>query len=436
MYTKTMVDIRRVVFTKARITSLIRDIKAKSKLPDWATEPKVHNGTLFIQGREVIPRENISSWLRDRVYDKNKKPVNMSRDGGWTDFLERETYGISRRAWMDWLSRQDVHQRGLARPKPAKSPGQKIYSRGTVEIDLVEAKKGDLPGNRTTDTYFFTMIDKLTNWLVAKRIDTKSVDPTKEKPPRKQRGTLVVLTELLDEMEKALGKPVKRIYSDDGGEFKAGVLPMLEKRGIKKKVIPLGATIENINGQVQRRFYTLIKQKRGGSVDKLLAEAVELCNTQTNRIIKMRPIDALKEKDKVLADLYNNVRQRPGKQLGPKIKVGDSVRYLLKARKADKFYKSYRDKYSAVYKVESIRGLTLTINGNTYPRNRVILVKPLDQESKKLIESRSAKKEVSVEEKKRRATSKKEAKKVEREHYKAAPRRSSRAAVRAIHKKN
>ena len=430
-----MVEIRRVVFTKARIAALIRDVKAKTKLPEWAVEAQVRNGKLFIQNREVVPRESISSWLRSRVYDKNKKPVNMSRDGGWTDFLERETYGISRRVWMSWLSRQDIHQRGLARPKPAKSPGQKIYSRGTVEIDLVEAKQKDLPGKRTTDTYFFTMIDKLTNWLVCKRIDTKSVDPSKEKPPRKQRGTLVVLRELLDEMEKALGKKVKRLYSDDGAEFKAGILPMLKARGITKTVVPLGATIENANGQLQRRFYTLVKQKRGGTVDKLLAEAVELCNTQTNRILKMRPIDALKESDKLLEGRYNDARQRPGKQLGPKIRVGDSVRYLLTARKADKFYKSYRDKYSSVYRVSFIRGNTLTINGKTYPRNRVVLVKPLDQESKKLIDSRGAKKKLTVEQKKRRAATKKEAKQVEREHYKAAPRRSGRAAVKAIHKK-
>ena len=218
-------------------------------------------------------------------------------------------------------------------------------------------------------------------------------------------------------------------------EFKAGVLTMLTKRGITKKVIPLGATIENMNGQLQRRFYTLVKQKRGGTVDKLLAEAVEQCNTQTNRIIKMRPVDALQESDKALAKVYNAARQRPGKRIGVKIKVGDSVRYLLTARKADKFYKSYRDKYSAVYKVTKIRGNTLTVDGQTFPRNRVVLVKPLDKESKKLIEGRGAKKKLSIEEKKRRATSKKEAREIERAHYKAAPRRSSRAAVKAVHKK-
>ena len=76
-----MVEIRRVVFTKARIAALIRDVKAKTKLPDWAVEAQVRNGKLFIQNREVVPRESINSWLRDRVYDKNKKPVNMSRDG-------------------------------------------------------------------------------------------------------------------------------------------------------------------------------------------------------------------------------------------------------------------------------------------------------------------------------------------------------------------
>ena len=149
----------------------------------------------------------------------------------------------------------------------------------------------------------------------------------------------------------------------------------------------------------------------------------------------MRPIDALNETDKALAKRYNATRQRPGKRLGKKIVVGDSVRYLLKARKADKFYKSYRDKYSAVHKVTKIRGLTLTIDGKNYPRNRVILVKPVDAQSKKLIDDRGAKRQLTIQEKTQRAASRKEAKRLEREHYKAAPRRSTRSAVRAVHKK-
>ena len=185
LYTKTMVDLRRVVFTKARVAALIRDAKANKKLPEWMKGHTIRGTTLYLAGREVIPAESVDTWLRSRVYDKKKTPVNMSRDGGWTDFVERETYGISRRAWWSWLGSQEIHQHGIARPKPSKNAGQKLFSRGTVQVDLVEAKSKDLPGRRATDTFFFTMVDLLTGYLVCLEVRTKEVAPPKA------RGTLV-----------------------------------------------------------------------------------------------------------------------------------------------------------------------------------------------------------------------------------------------------
>jgi hypothetical protein len=348
----------------------------------------------------------------------------MSRDGGWTDFLEPISYGISRRAWYDWLSRQDIHQRSIARPKPHKSPGQKIKTRGIVQIDLVEAKKGDLPGNRKTDTYFFTMVELLTGFLVAKRVDTKTVDP-----PNNGRGTLIVMGELLDELEGKLGKHIREVQCDDGGEFKAEIVSkLLPAYSIRKRVVPLGATIEKMNGFLQRKFYDLVKQKRGGSVDKLLAEAVKLVNGTTSRITGFRPIDALQQPDKVLAEKYNTKRQAPGKQLLPSIKTGQLVRILKKARKADLFYKSYRDKYSAPARVTKIRGNSYIVNGKSYPRDRVLAVKEVDQLSKALIERRGAKEKPMLGLLERRVLKKRkaEAREREKETYKAAPRRSKR----------
>ena len=175
-----MVDIRRIVFTKARVAALIRDAKANKKLPEWAKDHKIQGTTLYLSGREVVPTENVDTWLRSRVYDKTKPPVNLSRDGGWTDFIERETYGGSRRAWWSWLGSQEIHQHGIARPKPSKNAGQKLYSRGTVQIDLVEAKAKDLPGHRAPDTFFFTMVDLLTRYLVCLEVRTQEFHPFPE----------------------------------------------------------------------------------------------------------------------------------------------------------------------------------------------------------------------------------------------------------------
>jgi len=248
----------------------------------------------------------------------------------------------------------------------------------------VEAKAVDLPGNRSTDTYFFVMIDRLTGFLCALELRTKEVNP------KTARGSLAVLKDLVAQMEKALGKPIRRVLSDAGTEFMAEVIPYLATRGIKKKIVPLGPTVESRNRVLQSRFYSLVRQHRGGTVAKLLAEAVEMCNQHTSRITGFRPVDAIKQPDRVLALKYNAKRQAPGKQLGPKIRVGDTVRYLTKPRKANLFYKGYRGQknMSGVHKVTKIQGNSYTIDGKSYPRNRVIPVSALDMKSEKLLAAR------------------------------------------------
>ena len=297
-------------FTKASVASLIKKLK-DGTAPDWADGAKVKHGTVYIGERQVVPAENVDAFLRDRVYDKNKDPIVMSRDAGWTDFLEHETYGISRRAWHSWLQKQDTYQRSLARPKPDKNPGQKVYRKGQViQIDLVEVKADDLPGSRSTDTYFFTAIDLLSGYLVTRQVRTKEVDPRINK--RRGRGTLVVLTEILDEMKRVLGRPVETIQSDAGAEFLGAITKtLLPSRNVKKRIVPLGATIENANGRLQRAFFSLVRQKRGGTVDKLLAEATAMVNNTTSRITKFRASEAVTQPDRVLAERYNSKRQAP-----------------------------------------------------------------------------------------------------------------------------
>ena len=158
-------------------------------------------------------------------------------------------------------------------------------------------------------------------------------------------------------------------------------------------------------------------------------------NNTTSRITKFRPNDAIEQPDRVLALKYNAKRQAPGKQLLPKIKRGQLARYLLVSRKADKFYKSYRKKYSEPFPVTKIRGSSYELDGKFFPRNRIIGVTAVDQESKKLIASRGTKKQLSAAVRAARAKSQQEKKDVLRVHYKAEPRRSKRASVQAVHKK-
>ena len=136
-------DIRRVKFTQAKIASIKKQIEA-GKPPKWCPDATVRGGTLFIDGKEVVPQNEVEKWLRARVYGDSK--ISLSRDSGYTDHIARETLGISRRRWFDFLKKQDVHQRYSVRPKTQKYPGQKINRKGTVQIDLVEEKFYNLRG--------------------------------------------------------------------------------------------------------------------------------------------------------------------------------------------------------------------------------------------------------------------------------------------------
>ena len=211
------------------------------------------------------------------------------------------------------------------------------------------------------------MVDRLSNYLVAKRVDTKQVNP------KTKRGTLVVFKELLEKMNSVLPTKVHTLYSDAGSEFMGELAQFLKKQKIRKVIVSLGATIESKNGDLQRKLYKLINMKRKGGLDKLLVEAVRLCNQTTSRITKKRPIDAVKHSQKEISENFNKARQRPGKQIGQKIKRGDSVRIMdSKAiKKKGAFYKSYRPHWSGVKTVQKIQGLGVLVDGQSYPRSRI-----------------------------------------------------------------
>ena len=77
-----MVNLRRVTFTHQKIKKIIDDGPPKS----WGeVDTKVRSGKLFIGEREVVPKEKVREWLHERLYNKSKKPIPISRDARYTD---------------------------------------------------------------------------------------------------------------------------------------------------------------------------------------------------------------------------------------------------------------------------------------------------------------------------------------------------------------
>ena len=417
-----MVDIRRVVFTKARIVKLLADLKNGRSMPKWAVDAKQSKGLLYIGGREVVPREDQQDWLRTRVYEKSKTPISFSRDGGY-DAIAKISLGVSRRAWYAFS--QELHQTVAARPGKVRNPGQKIYTRGVVECDLIEARESDVaPFGRIKPTYICNLVDKLTSYMVCREVKTKKAEVVAK-----------LLDELFDEMETAYGgkRKIRELLADDGGEFKKEVLVLLEKRKIRKKVVPLAPAVEARNRFLQRIFYNLVKQKRGGKFGKLLEEARVICNQTKSRILKVSPEEALALPDSELATRFNSKRAAPGKMRGPKISVGDTVRVLKKAQKGDAFFKGYRAKhYTSPRKVSAIRGRGYTVQGKSYPRQRLLKVVTVDKKSKALLEERGKDKRTAEDRARARMTAT-EKKLADRKKYLAEPRRGKRQRKQTEH---
>ena len=101
---------------------------------------------------------------------------------------------------------------------------------------------------------------------------------------------------------------------------------------------------------------------------------------------------------------------------------------LTKAAKADQFYKSYRDHYSTPMKVTAVKGKGYVVGGTSYGRARLKKVPAVDKKSLALMAKRTAKKKPSLAEKKAKAATRKEAREIEKAHFKAQPRSSSRAS--------
>ena len=422
-----MVDERRLAFTRARVKQLIRDKKAGAQLPPWGDKLRIKGEKLYWEDKEIVPSEDVTKWLRDRVY--SGKAINLSRDSGYTDYVARESMGVSRRAWHSFLKGQDTHQRLAARPKNAKLRGQKIKIKGHTQADLIEVKAVDVP-SRKKDTYIMVLIDRLTSYTEALRVDTKQVSP-------KGRGTLTVMKELMTRMEKALDTKVKILETDAGGEFLGAMIPWLKSKGITKEILPVCHACEARNGFLQRKLYSLIMMGEKGGFDALLSKALRIVNNTTSGIHGLRPVDAAKAPAAEIEKKFNDARQRPGKRLLPKLKKGDLVMVLDKHadKKSGKFYKSYRDHWSVPKRLTAIRGGGYKVDGKSYPRARIKRVQEVDKQSLAIVQQRTTRKRPTLAERVAAAKSRKEKREMERKHYLAQPRRSSRAAVKKVHTK-
>ena len=366
--------LNRYRYTKANVSSAITAIRKSTekalaqapsflrKYPGSFRAAKGKLTAVAADGTElvVIPTEDRDDFLREVVYGKTSE-YPFGRDSLFA-ILKDEVMNVSKRDIEGFLNAQGplVHRRARP-PKQKREHLRQIRNVGQLSIDLAHIKAKDfesvlgekghdymgVPGKRgyQQDRYFLNAVDLLTGYLITEIVQGKTA---KEVAPK--------LSKLLDRYEKQLGQKVKKVEVDKGGEFRGVTRKMLDDRGIRTIEKITNAAVEQTNAKMQRIFWALVEQRRGGFL-ATAKQAVKISNRTYNRRIRMSPEDAL---EKIVAG--EKITKKTPKA-GPTEKkrawkVGEKVRALKKPRaKGDDLgYKAYKgDHYGAVTPISKVR---------------------------------------------------------------------------------
>ena len=341
--------------------------------------------------KRLVDEKQIDGYLREVLLSSNAD-VPMSRDAGY-HIVQKDTVGISRRAFAKFISKQAVLQITRDALPEKKNPGRPLEGRGYLELDLVEAKGKDIGKfvhHPVKDFYWITLIDRLTGWLEVQSSvhkDVKSVAPK--------------IKQMLRKMSASLRTDIKYIRSDSGSEFKSDTQAVFKELHIRHRFVKSGNRIEQANKTYQKIWYRIMRLGRGdlrniNGVRSLDVQAQAIFNNTLSSINGKTPLEALETDDKVLSAAFNASRKRVAKYKSVPIEKGDLCRYLLDSvrgkygvRRAELKYKSYRGKHWSaevytVVKVNSHEG-TYYVARDWRQRDKLLKVPGVDATTRDLV---------------------------------------------------
>ena len=335
--------------------------------------------------KQVISVDDRDTFLRDALLNASSD-VPLTRDNGYY-ILQKRTIGVSRRAFMDFIQRQQALQVTRNVPKKMTHPGRPLESRGYLEMDLIEAKGKDFTKiiGYTRDFYFFTVIDRLTGWIEVEIMYNKEM-----------KTSVKALEKMLKRMKKALKADIKYMRSDAGSEFKSDVIQLLKDQNIRQRFVRSGARIEKANQDLQRIFYRLLRLGRGDDIQQLLNQSVAILNNTRSKVTGVPPIEALDLPDEALRKNYNKHRAKLARYTAPELQPGDKVRYTLHKvigkHKRAMGYKAYRGyHWSPVVTVVKINRkmppAKFYVDGKWRYRDELMRVLPEDEETNKQVKA-------------------------------------------------
>ena len=411
-YTKSNVDLAIQALRKGTTKALAAAPSFLRKYPDSFVFQK---GKLFaVAGQRklaVVPTEDREDFLREIVYGK-KSEYPFGRDSLFA-ILKDEVMNVSKRDIEGFLNAQGplVHRRSKP-PKLKRESVRRIGKIGILSVDLAHIRANDfkrvlgergydymgVPGKRgyQQDRYFLNAVDLLTGYLWTEVIQGKEA-----------QMVAPALVKIMDRFKSQTGQEAHQVEVDKGGEFRGQTSRMFrkvteeeEEKGEEDgpfaamRLIPKvqNATVEQTNAKMQRIFWALVAQRRGGFL-ATVKQAVKISNRTYNRRIRMNPEDALK---KALAG-EKITKQAP--KAGPTErkkawKVGQKVRALKKPRsKEDLAYKAYKgDHYGAVTPISKVRYYGVNprykVGDKWHWGDEVIRARPTDTKAHNLVIAR------------------------------------------------
>ena len=243
---------------------------------------------------KVIPNEDRDAMLRDLIYTPGKG-YPFGRDSLFA-ILKKTFLNISKRDIEKFLKSQKVLVTRRSRPPVEKRASvRRARTAGVLSTDLVHVREKDfqklfgdkpgakyMPGVGQHDRYFLNSVEMHTGYLLSDIIYGKKVI-----------YVLPKLTAQIIRFKELMGKKVKKIEFDKGKEFMGAVIPMLDKKKIRRVLKVTNATVESKNAHMQRNFWAVVEQKRTGFTDSL-KEAVKITNNTLNRTTGLSPREAMK----------------------------------------------------------------------------------------------------------------------------------------------
>ena len=136
--------VNRYKFTKATVTQGVKFLKGTAKRqPNYLKGRKgtLKDGKLHLDGKRVIPKEDVESYLRERIY---KGATPLSRDSAFYA-ISRDVVGVSRAALDKFLKSQRIIRETDNQQPSVRRKGRKVNTKGQLHLDLVELKFKDLP---------------------------------------------------------------------------------------------------------------------------------------------------------------------------------------------------------------------------------------------------------------------------------------------------